>query len=752
MPLTVRQRSRFAVLAVLALVGSLLAVSAVPVAAEDGKADHEAIYSACVGPAMDNAGFTDMDGNFAEGAANCLAHYRITKGTSAGVFSAEDTITRLQMALFLSRAAGPAGVELPAASNQGFTDIGGMISEVQNAINQVAEMGIMEGRPGAEFAPTDNVTRLDMAVHLAAFLDHAIVGPGGTDIEDVESDDEVFTDIRDVSVHAHTAIRKLYEMGVTEGSTSTTFSPKSEVKRGQMAVFISRTLAHTNARPAGLTVQALSADVFVNDEVTLTASVRDSSHMPDSNVSVDFFRLKNGIDDPFNDAGGCRNTRVDRIGGNEDCEIDRRDDDTNPEGNIDEVSFDADGDTTVWAWTGKQGDEYDDDDTDPVTIDISADPAPANIEMTTNLPGGASVAEFGDAVVFTFQIIDSDGDPVDKKDVSVTLTAYFDRKNRETSTHKTDSSGMIERSYTEQDPDRDEDDATPLYLIVVDSDEIDVVDGDGKTPFTDNPITEAIDEVIGMMVSWDDDKAKATLLKLDTGPMYVVLPEDSGDETDSEILATVTDQYGNPIRNIDVWLSTGTVDMDNPYDSDATNSRGQATFDIVREQGTGEGEGAGAVTITARAIIGNPDIADDGGVPPDDADDPLDDLTPIGTVMFYWVDMAEMDDISNARKIVTSSTADDVIVIVIVEGTDYEVVEYDSDDNFSVEDDRDTDDGNVAVNKDLDDFEAALALIGGTKMCTGTEEVVGMLTAELRHEVDGDGKNEFAVALTCVSP
>ena len=36
MPLIARQRSRLAVLAVLALVGSLLAVSAVPVAAEDG--------------------------------------------------------------------------------------------------------------------------------------------------------------------------------------------------------------------------------------------------------------------------------------------------------------------------------------------------------------------------------------------------------------------------------------------------------------------------------------------------------------------------------------------------------------------------------------------------------------------------------------------------------------------------------------------------------------------------------------------
>ena len=113
MPLIARQRSRLAVLAVLALVGSLLAVSAVPaVAAEDDTADEEAIYSACVGAATEDAGFTDMGNSFAADAANCLAHYGITSGTGDGsTFSPEKAVTRLQMARFLSRAAGPAGID-----------------------------------------------------------------------------------------------------------------------------------------------------------------------------------------------------------------------------------------------------------------------------------------------------------------------------------------------------------------------------------------------------------------------------------------------------------------------------------------------------------------------------------------------------------------------------------------------------------------------------------------------------------------
>ena len=134
-------------LAVLALVGSLLAVSAVPaVAAGDKKASFTATYKACVGAATDDAGLTDMDGHAFEAEANCLAHYNITKGTSDGVYSPSATVTRFQMALFLARAAGPAGIELlEPAVDQDLTDIDGYTTEIQDAINQIVEVGIMSG-------------------------------------------------------------------------------------------------------------------------------------------------------------------------------------------------------------------------------------------------------------------------------------------------------------------------------------------------------------------------------------------------------------------------------------------------------------------------------------------------------------------------------------------------------------------------------------------------------------------------------
>ena len=45
----------------------------------------------------------------------------------------------------------------------------------------------------------------------------------------------------------------------------TLFAPGGEVNRGQMASFITRMLAHTVARPAGLTMQASAVSVPGSD-------------------------------------------------------------------------------------------------------------------------------------------------------------------------------------------------------------------------------------------------------------------------------------------------------------------------------------------------------------------------------------------------------------------------------------------------------------------------------------------------------
>ena len=146
------------------------------------------------------------------------------------------------------------------AEDQGFGDIDGYTSEIQDAINQIAELEIMMGTSDDEFSPDGMVSRADMAVFLDAFVEAAPIGPGGLDgaakYADVEPDDDPFDDVGSVSFGAYNAIRRVYELGIAKGTGEGMFSPSALVTRGQMAAFIARALAHTNARPAGISIQA----------------------------------------------------------------------------------------------------------------------------------------------------------------------------------------------------------------------------------------------------------------------------------------------------------------------------------------------------------------------------------------------------------------------------------------------------------------------------------------------------------------
>ena len=711
MPLIARQRSRLAVLAVLALVGSLLAGSAVLVAAKDGEADNKAQYSACVGAATDDAGFTDMAGSFAENAANCLAHYEITIGTGDGTtFSPNATITRLQMALFLARAAGPAGIQLPVASDQGFTDIEGHKAEIQVAINQVAELGIMTGRSDEMFEPSGMVSRQDMALHLAAFLGKALLGPGGTDIDKVKPDDTVFTDIGDVAHSAYGAIRQLYELGVTEGTgDGTTFSPDALVSRGQMAQFIKRALAHTNARPAGLSVQASTTAALLGDTVEFMASVRDGSHMPVANASVDFFYLVGDDDKPFKADGSCTSDVV-RLRGTDECEIDAGDLKTDSRGNFRSPAMLAPtGDTRVWAWTGDLGDEFDEDTTDSVPFSISVGSRAANTRFTNSSATGT--VKFGEPVTPTFQLVDDDGDEVAAAGKKVTVTSTLtirkgsvvQSSETRTKTYETDSSGRIELpAFTAADPDTDDksNDRATLTLTVT-------------LPSTDrvpSGLVDAKGNSVGrtMTVVWDDDEPVATTLTLSLSEKYHVASNE-GKGVRNIVEATVRDQYGDPVDRADVdFWSNDSNGVGTTRRTIATGSGGVASYSYFRDTAA---NGTERIYASHAAITG------------------------ATSINHYWVKFAA----AGTGDVLLADTDGNTIVVNARSGgsTGPVYVEYDGNDQFTSDGDREV----------LADFEKDLTR--GLKMDDDTRYNLSLdweiaLDAGAR---DADGVSELMLTL-----
>ena len=75
------------------------------------------------------------------------------------------------MALFLTRMADLVGVPLPESPNGLFLDLGGLTLETQQAINQLAELGIAQGTSGTTFDPLADVLRWQMALFLTRLLE-----------------------------------------------------------------------------------------------------------------------------------------------------------------------------------------------------------------------------------------------------------------------------------------------------------------------------------------------------------------------------------------------------------------------------------------------------------------------------------------------------------------------------------------------------------------------------------------------------
>jgi hypothetical protein len=133
-------------------------------------------------PSGADQGFTDISGYDAatQLAINQLAQLSITKGTSATTFDPAGIVNRWQMALFMTREVVAAGVSLPTAADQGFTDISALDAATQTAINQLAQLGISKGTSATTYDPMGNVNRWQMALFLARDLDVLNVTPAGT--------------------------------------------------------------------------------------------------------------------------------------------------------------------------------------------------------------------------------------------------------------------------------------------------------------------------------------------------------------------------------------------------------------------------------------------------------------------------------------------------------------------------------------------------------------------------------------------
>jgi len=344
-------------------------------------------FKACPPGIAPAAGFTDHS----SAAVDCVKYYGITNGTTTTTYSPLDPVTRWQMALFLTRMAVPAGIVLGSGLDQGFTDVGGKSAEIQVAINQIKQLGITVGCTSTTYCPDDNVTREEMALFLTRLLKKAKVGPGGNseyitgtsgfkEIKSIDTDHN-FTDLTGVTLYESlTSIASLWNLGVTESATATLYEPQEAMTRQSMATMMTNALAHTNARPSGINLQASTYRVGGTPTVTFSATHRTATFAPVAGTIIDTFKYDHSIVSTvvrFDTTGACSSTVVTSAGSTK-CTVDSADPTTDTDGNL---AFFYEYMPSIllvdlWAWTAPVGTTYDNDlhaaDASKITVEITA--------------------------------------------------------------------------------------------------------------------------------------------------------------------------------------------------------------------------------------------------------------------------------------------------------------------------------------------------------------------------------------------
>ena len=642
-PVTKRRSGR-AILAVGALVASLVAVGARPAAAVETVVDHATPVTACVGDATTDWMFSDVSqGHFFRDAINCLAYYGVTIGYGDGTFRPSRDVSRFEMVLFMERSARIAGAD-PADVVADFATTG------SDPVNR-ADMALLIARLLA--SATSNDSRVNVVLE-----SDGTFTVGGT-----EPDDSFIDSRQSQPIVKDSAASALFELGVAQGTGGGNFSPEASVTRGEMAAFITRALAHTTARPEGVSIQQ-----YLPGEVTV--EVRDEVFAPVINAAIDVFSIASpDASRAFRSDGSC-SSLVNDESGTRSCEIDVLDPVTGPGGDFtiglgptDEQNL------TVWAWTAALGDVIRRGDGRLVSVEVSTEGVEATgAKVSNSLPEHATHARFGRTVTVTVQLVGVNGlravPPEDGASYTIIKEAFSsidapatpssNLTQRSTEVVEVDSTGKIEFTLDGDDPDRnDTGDVAPdeiLWRYTV-------------TPVGDSPPFDA--PVENVEVVFTDADPEAATIDLTTQVKYLRAARSSTRPVNNVVIANVTDQYGQPFRGAKVRLeSTSAFFLFSGFVT--TGSSGTARIGYQHS-----GTDGGTETLTASLV----DVA--GG--------------PTDTVDFLWAsDPAagfEATTSGGRYKVLAADPQRNEVVVELTAGFGTAtVVVYDGNDRFRLDD------------------------------------------------------------------
>ncbi|MBT5850244.1 MAG: S8 family serine peptidase [Acidimicrobiaceae bacterium] len=159
----------------------------------------------------------------------CIYNLGVTTGISATAYGPGAAVTRAQMAAFLARFYETVTGQT-CAGDHPFTDVA-VNSFAYGPVGCIYALGITTGISATAYGPGVAVTRVQMAAFLSRLLS-VLTSSGCTG-------SHPFTDVSPSS-YGYGPVGCLYQLGLTTGTSSVTFSPAQGMTRAQMAAFLSR--------------------------------------------------------------------------------------------------------------------------------------------------------------------------------------------------------------------------------------------------------------------------------------------------------------------------------------------------------------------------------------------------------------------------------------------------------------------------------------------------------------------------------
>ncbi len=330
------------------------------------------IMKACPGDSASAAGFTDTTSTDVD----CIKMFGITQGKTATTYDPTGTISRQDMARFIHRMFVPTGVAAAGTTAvPAFTDIAHVDAGGTAAITALASHGITLGTSATAFSPDQNVTRAQMASFLDRFLKIAKTSGGAAIASTITSGSYNYGDITSVTSEESEAIIRGYNLGLHGASCtvdalgqcagSTAYRPADDMTRAEMASMLVAALNHTNARPAGVSIQSTTSNLTVGT-VSVAISVRNADFSAQANTQVDeFYQLHDdtagvAAQTPFTAVLGTCAATVTKTAGTTLCSIDANDASTDVRGNISGTNQTTAAYKTAnwWVHTGASGTAY----------------------------------------------------------------------------------------------------------------------------------------------------------------------------------------------------------------------------------------------------------------------------------------------------------------------------------------------------------------------------------------------------------